>query len=268
MTDPSAKLDALRGRPFAIVTGASGGIGRCVAARLAERDLSVVLIGRREDALHEVADSLNANAPHAVVPVDLADADATDRAIDTISDTGTPEVFVHCAGLAMYRPLLEHSVDDDAEIMTVNYHAAVRFIRALLPGMLERGSGSIINVASIAVNMGPWGHAAYAASKAALVALTQSLAAEHTDTGVRFSYVKPGIVRTPFFESEQMQPLWDRVEKHAIEPDAVAIEIVRLLDRPKLELVVPRHYRVLDWINALSPTALHKLVSRNSRPKS
>lgn len=268
MTDPATQLHELREFRVAVVTGASGGIGRCVAARLAQRGHTLVLIGRREDALREVMDSLPGNPYHTVIPIDLADPDEIDRVHKLFSGPGlVPEVFIHCAGVARYQPLLEHDAEADATIMAVNYHAAVRFIRAFLPGMIERGSGAIINVASIAANMGPWGHAAYAASKAALVALTQSLAAEHADAGVHFSYVKPGIVRTPLFESEQMQPLWQQVRKHAIEPDAVAKKIVRLLDRPRLELVVPRHYRVLDWINALSPTALHKLVTRNSRPK-
>lgn len=267
MTTPPTELDALRGSPFAVVTGASGGIGRCLAARLAERGLGVVLIARREPALRETADALPDDARCAVVPVDLADAEATGRAIDTVCErAGTPDVFVHCAGLGQYQPMLAHGPDIEQRVMRVNYHAAAQIIRRTLPGMLERGSGAIINVASIAVNMGPWGHAAYTASKAAVVAMTQSLAAEHAGSGVNFGYVKPGIVRTAFFESPDMQPLWKRVEKHAIDPDLVARRIARLLDRPRLELVVPRHYRVLDWINAISPTLLHRLVTRNSRP--
>jgi short-subunit dehydrogenase len=118
----------------------------------------------------------------------------------------------------------------------------------------------------MAVKMGPWGHAGYAAAKSALATLTQSLAAEYDGTGVRFSYVNPGIVDTDYLRDPSYAPLLRRVQRHAVSAGYVAKRIVSLLDRPRLELCIPAHYRVMDFFKALSPTLAHLLVTRQSRP--
>ncbi|MCC7204008.1 MAG: SDR family NAD(P)-dependent oxidoreductase, partial [Phycisphaeraceae bacterium] len=178
------------------------------------------------------------------------------------------EVLVNNAGHGIYTPMLEVRPDEERAMMQVHYHAAAALIRAVLPGMLERRRGHVINVGSISVKMGPWGHAPYTAAKAALVAMTQSLAAEHppADTRVHFSYVNPGIVRTEFFEKPGLKSLFGQVSRRGITADAVAERIERLLDRPRLEVCVPRLYRMMDWIRAISPGIAQWIVARQSRP--
>jgi len=266
--EPSAQPAASKHHGVAVVTGASSGIGRHLAAQLNQRGYATILIARRAEVLKQACGEHDDRYPSEAFAVDLADADQTRAAIDDVIERwGVPDVLINNAGVGSYQPFLDHDDDDHHRIMRVNYHAAVDLIRATLPGMLQRRRGLIVNVASIATKMAPWGHGPYTASKAALVAMTQTLAAEHQNTGVNFTYVNPGIVRTEYFEKGPAKDLWRHVEKHAIEPDRVARRIVRLIDRPQLELNIPGHYRLLDIIKAVTPHGLHALVTHNSRPR-
>ncbi len=258
--------DSAPHRPVAIVTGASSGIGRAVAALLARRGYHLVLLARRAPKLEELAAELSHYATSTILPLDLARSEAIEEALAGLPAGGPIEVLVNNAGFGLYRPFLKHSLEDFRRLMDVHYFAAVSLIRVVLPGMVERRRGHVINVASISTKMGPWGHAGYAAAKAALATLTQTLAAEHAESGVRFSYVNPGIVETEFFDAPTCAPLRARLRGHAISAEYAAGKIVSLLDRPRLELCIPAHYRVMDWLKALSPGLVHRLVTRQSRP--
>ncbi|MEX0744523.1 MAG: SDR family NAD(P)-dependent oxidoreductase [Phycisphaeraceae bacterium] len=257
--------------PLAIVTGATGGIGACTARRLARRGYRVALLGRDIERLATLERELSADpsGPGCVsLALDLADADARQRGLRELLDAhGPAEVVVNNAGYNHYCRFADTPAEAYARITEVNYVAAVQLTRLTLPAMLDRRRGWVINVASVSTRMGPWGHASYAAAKAALVAMTQSLAAEHPRSGVHFTYVNPGIVDTGYYTQPTMAPLWQAVRRHAIEPDRVARGIERLLDRPRLAVSVPRHYRVLDWLVALSPALAHRLVASQSRPR-
>jgi hypothetical protein len=162
---------------------------------------------------------------------------------------------------------MEHRRGDHEKLLRINYLAAVEMIRLVLPGMLRTGRGHVINVASISSKIGPWGHAGYAASKAALVSLTQTLAAEYGTKKLHFSYVNPGVVDTAYYNGAEMGELWNVVSRHAIHADDVAEKMLRLIDRPRLELCVPGHYRLLDAVKMVSMRLAHWLVARGSRPR-
>jgi len=251
---------------LAVVTGSSSGIGRQVAILLARRGFRLILVARRLDRLNRLVADLGPAANARAMVVDLADANATAAAADQLASEATVDVLVNVAGFGVCVPFLEHAGSLDRRLMQVHYFAPAALIRAILPGMLARRSGQIINVASIATKVGPWGHGAYAASKSALVAMTQSLASEHIESGVHFSYVNPGIVQTEFFDHESFASMAATVKRRGISSTAAARRIVSLLDHPRLELCIPRHYRVLDWLYALSPSWAHRLVARSSRP--
>lgn len=254
--------------PLAIVTGASGGIGACLARRLARRGYRLVLTGRKTRALTELAGELHDEAGCVVLTLDLADVDAIGPAIEgVLARHGPAEVLVNNAGYNSFRRFADLDAREHDRIMQVNYFAAATMIRQVMPGMLQRKRGWVVNVASVSAKMGPWGHSAYAASKAAMVSLTQTLAAEHPrSAGVHFCYVNPGIIDTAYYSNEAMQGLWQSIRKFAIPPDRVAMRIEKLLDRPRLELCVPWHHRVLDYLAAVSPSLAHRLVAAHSRP--
>ncbi|MEX2387372.1 MAG: SDR family NAD(P)-dependent oxidoreductase, partial [Phycisphaeraceae bacterium] len=192
MTHPQA--------PLAIVTGASGGIGACVARRLARRGYRLALLGRDTHRLANLQAELHAGPGCTTLALDLADPAPRRRAlVNLLAEQGPAEVVVNNAGYNVYRRFVDTAADEHDAITQVNYHAAIELTRLALPAMLERRRGWVINVTSVSAKMGPWGHAAYAAAKAALVTTTQSLAAEHPRTGVHFTYVNPGIVDTAYY---------------------------------------------------------------------
>jgi short-subunit dehydrogenase len=255
-----------RPAPLAVVTGASSGIGAALAERLADRGYRLLLIARRRLALEALARRYGPERC-TIVPFDLTRCDQIAPAVrPLLAEHGAAEVLINCAGAGLYKTFLEHERDDFLRLMRVNFLAAVEMTRCVLPGMLQRGCGTVINIASVSSKMGPWGHAGYAASKAALVSLTQTLAAEHAGSGVHFCYVNPGIVETEYFTHEHTRELWPIVRRHALKVAPTADKIMTLLQRPRLELCIPRHYRCLDWIRAVSVDWAHRLVARGSRP--
>ncbi|MEX0885239.1 MAG: SDR family NAD(P)-dependent oxidoreductase [Phycisphaeraceae bacterium] len=248
------------------MTGASGGIGAATARRLAGRGYRVGLMGRNAAALDALAEAIGRDRA-VVACAELAEPEACAAAVDALLTAhGPAAVLVNNAGAARYRPFLELDEDEHRRLVEVNYLGPARLTRQVLPGMLERGAGHVINVASMAARVGPWGHAGYAGAKAALVSLTQTLAAEYGGRGVHFCAVCPGIVDTPFFHGVEVEPLWRKMRRRAVSPERVARRIERLLDRPRARVCVPASYRALDWIDALSPGLAGRLVARQSRP--
>lgn len=260
-------------QPLAIVTGASSGIGAAIARALAARGWRTALLARRAELLESLAHELTPLAPSAAFPVDLDDLDSIEPTIERVTRAlGPPRALVNNAGFGLYKPFLDHSIAEHERLMRVNYFAPLRLIRATVPHLLARepdhdgARGSVVNISSMSVKMGPWGHSGYTAAKAALRTLTHTLDAEHAPRGVRFSAVFPGIVDTAYFHAGDYPSLLRRVRRHVIAPGVVAGAVVRLLDRPRLETCVPGHYRALDLIAAVSPALAHRIVARQSRP--
>ncbi|HAI11333.1 MAG TPA: dehydrogenase [Phycisphaerales bacterium] len=253
-------------QPIIWITGASSGIGAELARQLSARANRVVLFARRMDRLTALTDLL----PNAIaVSLDLNNPKAIAEIIPQVIDEhGQPDVLFNNAGFGEYRPVAQITEAEHQQIMQVNYHAPASLIHHVLPGMLKANHGHVINIASIAAKFGPWGHGPYAAAKAGLVALTQSLAIEHQGINVHFSYVCPGIIKTEFFDTHGYDTphMQKQVAKHGIPVDKAVKKMVKLLDKPKLELCVPGHYRMLDFVKALSPSLAMKLVAGGSRP--
>jgi short-subunit dehydrogenase len=256
--------------PLAIVTGASSGIGRAIAASLSQRGFRLGLIARDREALEKNADEWRRDAPCVVVPMDLTDTDSIGPSIKQLLRTAEApaDVLVCAAGCGVYQPVMQQTHAQHLQLWQINYLATFSIIRAVLPGMLRARRGHVIAIASMSSKIGPWGHAGYAGAKAAVVSLMQTLAAEHDCSGVHFSYVNPGIVDTPFFQKSSTHGLWSVVAKRAIPPVAVAKGVMSLLDRPRLEICIPRYYRMLDLIRAISVRLAHRLVRDGSRPQS
>ncbi|MFP4144433.1 MAG: SDR family NAD(P)-dependent oxidoreductase [Phycisphaeraceae bacterium] len=251
---------------LAMVTGASGGIGTCIARRLADRGYHLILVGRNRDHLEEVSDEVG-ERPHRILEADLADPASLAPAIREGLGRRRVEVLVNNAGFGVYSPFLDQGPGEHRQLFEVNYFAAAEMIRLVLPGMIAARRGWVINVSSLSSKVGPWGHSGYAGAKAALASLTQSLAAEYDLPGLHFCYVNPGIVDTAYFRRPGMMPLWEQVRRYAVDPDRVGKAVESLLDRPKLEICVPRHHRLIDLLIALSPKLAHRVVSRHSRPR-
>lgn len=191
---------------LALVTGATSGIGRAFAERLAADGHDLVLVGRRKERLDEFA------AAHPEVGVRTVAADlSTDEGIDEVARICASEpltMLVNNAGVAHYMPLAELPAGKAAELVGVKVLAPTMLTRAAVAGMQERGEGTIVNVSGMIAFSGPAPHsqmprrAVYGGSLAYLVALSQILSAELEGTGVRVQVVCPGVVATEFHERQ------------------------------------------------------------------
>jgi len=190
---------------LAMVTGASSGIGEAFAERLAENWWDLVLVARRRDRLEEVEARLTSDhgISTRVAEADLADSDQLDALCAEVAETPLG-MLVNNAALAHYMPFSELPPVQARELVQLNVLAPVLLTRAALAGMVERGNGTVINVASLLAFSGSWEaphlpqRAVYAASKSFLVTFTQILAGELRDSGVRVQVVCPGVVRSEF----------------------------------------------------------------------
>lgn len=184
-----------------VITGASSGIGRESAKLLAAEGARVILLARRTDELESLAKEIRQSGGQAeAIPVDLNDMDAVDAVADDILQRFAPvDVLINNAGRSIRREITD-SFDrshDFERTMRLNYHAAVRLCLKLLPQMLERQTGQIINVSSQSVQMPTPRFAAYVASKSALEGFTRSIDCELQGQGVAFTIINYPLVRTP-----------------------------------------------------------------------
>jgi uncharacterized protein len=189
---------------LALVTGATSGIGRSFAERLAADGYDLVIVGRREERLTAFADA------HPDVKVRVVAADlSTGAGVDAVAEICAAQpltMLVNNAGVAHYMPLAELPADRARELVNVKVLAPTMLARAAVAGMQERAEGTIINVAGMIAFSGPAPHSqlprrvVYTGTLAYLVAMSQTLSAELEGTGVRVQVVCPGVVATEFHE--------------------------------------------------------------------
>ncbi len=193
-------LPAPSERHVAVVTGASSGIGAEIARDLSRRGHELVLVARSADKLQALADQLGTTAH--VLPADLGDAQGRARLVADLGSRGlVPQILVNNAGFSTLGPV--HRSDPEAELSLVELDVAAvaDLCSRLLPGMVERGTGAVLNVASTAAFQPLPGQAAYGAAKAFVLSYTRSLSAELKGTGVSATVLCPGPVDTGFGEA-------------------------------------------------------------------
>jgi NAD(P)-dependent dehydrogenase (short-subunit alcohol dehydrogenase family) len=208
----------------AMVTGAGRGIGRAIALAFARAGANLVLLSRTAQEVSSVGSEVEALGCKALVfCADVGNGKDILRVTkEAASVFGGIDVLVNNAGIALAKPFLETTDDDWDKTLNTNLRGAVNCIRAVLPGMIERGSGRIINIASGAGLRGLPNDTAYAASKAGIVALTFSLAGEVNNAGVRINVICPGPVETRQLQQSGNKDLVLKLGNAAMQPEDVA----------------------------------------------
>jgi NADP-dependent 3-hydroxy acid dehydrogenase YdfG len=253
------------------ITGASAGIGWASALAFARAGSRLALGARRVERLKALAAEVGALGGEALVmAVDVAEAADVYRFVAaTVGRFGRLDVMVNNAGSGVRGGVEETPLEDYRRLMEVNFIGTVHGCQAALPAMRRQGRGVIINVSSIVGHRSLAGGAAYAATKAAQISLTESLRLELRGTGIAACSVHPVSTETEFAEVAASAsagrpggPLGPRQSA-----DAVARAIVACARRPRPEVYPYRLARGIVWLNALAPGLTDWLAARAARPK-
>lgn len=256
-----------------LVTGASSGIGAATARLYARHGAKVLLLARNPERLDGVAGAIRGDGGAATAyPVDLANAGAVAEVAARIGrEHGAPDILVNNAGAGRWKSLLDTSAEEALRMIELPYLAAFNLTRALLPGMIARGSGAVANISSPASYL-VWPKAtAYIAARHALLGFSEALRADLKGTGVGVTLIVLGTVETPYWEhnpgSRENVPVPNAWLAPVLTPDEAAQAIYDGVARGKRTVFKPGILRALVLLNAIAPRAAAKQL-RRAVPKS
>jgi len=228
-----------------LVTGASSGIGAGLAEEFARRGAVVGICARRRERLDEVLDRCREHSPASRRWVcDLSDPAAVDGlAAIALEELGGVDILVNNAGIPKRRHVSRLDPATVESVMSINYFSPVRLTLALLPQMIERDRGRIINISSVAATLSSPGESAYDASKAAVTAFSESMAVDLWQTGIKVLVVYPGLVDTELFSLPDNDPVLAAVDPV---PVSELVEgVFDALDRGAVQVYVPGYFAEL-----------------------
>jgi short-subunit dehydrogenase len=239
-----------------LITGASSGIGRALAGEFARQGARIALVARNTEKLKAVAQSLPGE--HWVLPADVTQPAAVQRAVAAV---GRIDVLVNNAGIGHCATVADTSLEEFRAVFDTNVFGVLHFLQAVVPGMIERRSGLIIQISSLngfcAVPLA----GAYCASKFALEAMSQSLRLELHRHHVRVLVVRPGVTNTEFFDrAKHFREINPFPLRHVMPADVAAAKIVRAAARGRRELVLTAEGKALWWLKKLSPALTDRIL--------
>lgn len=246
-----------------VITGASSGIGRAVALEMARRGAHLVLGARRLEQLEKTAEQCRALGVRATaVATDVTSREKCER---LIASAGTVDVLINNAGFAIFDAVAGAKPDDLRAMMETNYFGMVHCTQSVLPQMLQRGSGTIVNVASITGIMGFARMGGYCATKFAVIGLTEALRDEVLGRGVRVALVCPGTTETEFFvkaERDKM-PGASRL-LIAVSPERVARAVCDAAEDGRYRRILPLFASIYMRMKEVFPRTAHFFMRRVS----
>jgi len=235
---------------LAVITGGSSGIGLALAEELSRRNAKVVILSDRADSISSALSKLGGSARSAhgyVCDIGIADQ-VTETCGRIVAAHGVPDILINNAGFAIYRTFEQEEPEEVERLMNVNFCGAIRVTKAFLDGMVERRSGHIVNMASIAGVLPLTPCAVYGAAKHGMVGWSRCLMPELARFGIDISVICPGRVETNFFNHEtfQRRPHRKETEKTVTLEAVVDATLDAILRRQRMRFV-PRRYGILGW---------------------
>lgn len=256
----TSSVDAGGAPRTAFVTGASAGIGAAFARRLARDDWNLVLVARRRERLEVLAEEVakRHGVQARVLAADLAEAEGVGAAVADL-EAHLPDLLVNNAGFGTVGRFAELDPEREEREIRLNVLALVRLTRAVLPGMVARGSGAVIQVSSLAGEMAAPYNATYGATKAFVTRFSEALFEELRGTGVRIQALLPGFTRTEFQESAGLDP--EMVPSFAwMSAEQVVEASLEALERQQALCIPGMGNRVLAAFQSAAPRGIKRRI--------
>ena len=250
-----------------LITGASNGIGRQLAVDFAARGAIVVGCGRSIPRLKETLMEVRRASPRsAMIGCDVGDAEQVrGMTAKVLADYGKIDILINNAGVGMRKPFVETPLETIEEIVRTNFLGAVYCAHEVLPPMIARGSGHIVNISSGAGKIGALNMSAYCGSKFAMNGWSESLYYELRPLGIKVSTICPGPVQTEFNrdfrDTEPKSPA-----KLMVSPAEVCREVIKAIEKDRFEVIMPRWLALMCAFQRCMPNLFRRLAQRRFRP--
>lgn len=249
----------------ALITGASGGIGRALALELARRGAHLVLVARREEKLRELAAEIEHLGRRAIIATgDITESAVRERALTAARDElGGLDLLVNNAGVSAHGRFLQAAPERLRAIMEVNFFAAVELTRAALPLLQEGRRPMVVNIGSILGHRGVPHNSEYCASKFALRGWSEAARAEFSKLGIDLLLVSPGTTDTEFFDhliEKRGEIPW--TQEKGVPVETVARAVAGAVERGRREIIPSRRGRLLVRLSRFFPRLLDRALAR------
>ena len=244
-----------------LITGASSGIGRETAIQFAKKGSNLILVARRKQKLEQLDNDLKKYKISTLIcECDVSDKLKVEKMSKLVLEKfGSVDILVNNAGFAIYGSIFDLTTEEIESQMATNYFGMIYCIKNFLPFMLEKKSGHIVNIASVAASFGLPGIASYCASKFAMLGFSEGLKHELKGTGVGITVVSPIMVRTNFFDHPSFQ-FMPKYSPTSLSDKTVAKAILRAANSPRLEIIVPSVVRGVVWIKNTFPYLINPIL--------
>ena len=247
-----------------LITGASSGIGKQTAIEFAKLGSNIILVARRKNKLEQVENELKQfNVNTLVCTCDVSKKDQVEKMSKIVLEKfNSIDILVNNAGFAIYGSVYDLSINDIESQMETNYFGMIYCTKNFLPLMLEKKSGHIVNVASVAASFGLPGIASYCASKFAMLGFSEGLKHELSGTGVGITVVSPIMVKTDFFD----HPSFEKMPKYSptsLNSKTVAKAIVKASNSSRLEIITPSIVRIAVWLKHTFPYFINPILGKS-----
>lgn len=244
-----------------LITGSSSGIGRATAIKFAKKGANIILVARGKEKLEKLSQDLKKFPVSTLVcECDVSDKSQVKKMSEIVLEKyNSIDILVNNAGFAIYGSISNLTIEEIESQMATNYFGMVYCIKNFLPSMIQKKSGHIVNVASVAASFGLPGIAPYCASKFAMLGFSEGLKHELKGKGVGVTVVSPIMVRTNFFD----HPSFEKMPKYSptsLSPETVANAILKASNSPRLEIIVPRFVRIAVWIKNTFPFLVNPIL--------